>query len=537
MPRKAEIRSSRSSPGAMRDQQLFDGTMVQANITLSNGCMSYLSPADSRWFSFDAPAYLKGNDKVEQYFRQCTEIAMMEMAGSNFYTECHEMYLDRGCFGTAVLWCEEGKRTTLNFRKFDVGSFCIAEDDEGYVDVLSRELTLTARQAVQWFGHDNVSETIQKAFDSDNAAELEREFCFIHQIFPREMDDIELDETGKAKRDVENMPIASVYVERDKKLVVRLAGYMELPFFATRYMKWYSETAYGWSPSWAALPEARQLNFLQKQMDALAELTAFPRFLVPDTHEGQVDFRASGVTYFDSANPNARPTEWATNGRYDVGKERVEQKQKAINDAFHVDLFKLFANLERPQMTAREVSERASEKLIQFSPTFARMTTEFFTPLLRRIWSILTRAGRMPPPPKELIQQAPTGEGFIPPPEVTYSSRIALAIKSLENASLMNVLEMWMPVMAQKPEIADNPNWDEAFRDSVRNAGLPVRWLLEFDEVLKMRQARQDAMEEQKQQAQQMQQAEMAGKIGGIKQDSMVGQAVANIGSANGARR
>jgi hypothetical protein len=101
----------------------------------------------------------------------------------------------------------------------------------------------------------------------------------------------------------------------------------------------------------------------------------------------------------------------------------------------------------------------------------------------------------------------------------------------------MNVLEMWMPVMAQKPEIADNPNWDEAFRDSVRNAGLPVRWLLEFDEVLKMRQARADAMEEQKAQMQQMQQAEMAGKIGGIKEDSMVGRAVANMGGGNGARR
>ena len=526
MPRKTDMFTMRSAPSDQNDAVLFDGTMVQANIVLANGCMSYLSPADSRWFAYDPPPFLKGNDKCEQYFRHCTEIAMQELASSNFYTEAHEMYLDRGCFGTAVLWVEEGKKSLLNFRKFDVGTFAIAQDDEGYVDTLSRDFMLTARQAVQWFGHDNVSEAIQKAFDSEDAKQLERKFLFIHQVFPRADDEIEINaETGQAKRDLENKPIASVYIEKDKKLVVRIGGYDELPFFATRYLKWYDEHAYGWSPAWSALADARQLNFLQKQMDALAELSAFPRFLVPDTHEGDVDFRASGVTYFDTANPNGIPREWATQGRYDIGKERIEAKQKSINDAFHVDLFKLFANLDRPQMTAREVSERASEKLIQFSPTFARMTTEFFTPLLRRVWSILTRMGRMPPPPPEAIQPTADGGGMLPQPEVTYSSRIALAIKALENASLMNMFEMWMPVIGNmKPEIADNCNWDEIFRDSVRNAGLPSRWLLEVDEVLQTRKQRAAQAEEMQKQAQQAQMAESVSKVGSVKEDSMVGK-------------
>lgn len=534
MPRKADMFTMRSAPSDQNESVLFDGTMVQANIVLANGCMSYLSPADSRWFAYDPPAFLKGHDRVEQYFRHCTEIAMMELAASNFYTEAHEMYLDRGCFGTAVLWAEEGKKSLLNFRKFDVGTFSIAQDDEGYVDTLSREFYLTTRQAVQWFGLDNVSETIQKAFNSEDAKQLERKFLFIHQVFPRADDEIEINaETGQAKRDLENKPIASVYVEKDKKLVVRIGGYDELPFFATRYLKWYDEHAYGWSPAWASLADARQLNFLQKQMDALAELTAFPRFLVPDTHEGDVDFRSSGITYFDTANPNAIPREWATNGRYDVGKDRIEQKQKSINDSFHVDLFKLFANLDRPQMTAREVQERASEKLIQFSPTFARMTTEFFTPLLRRVWSLLTRLGRMPPPPEEAIVANATGEGVLPEPDVTYSSRIALAIKALENASLMNMFEMWMPVVQGfKPEIGDNINWDAVFRDSVRNAGLPSRWLMDDELVIKTRKARAEQQAEMQRQALDAQQAESIGKVGAVKEDSLMGKVLKD--QANG---
>jgi hypothetical protein len=525
MPRKAEFLSARSlmgmrsGPSEQRQTTLFDGTMVSANIVLANGCMSYLTPADSRWFSFDSPAALKGVDTVEQYYRRCSEIANLELARSNFYTEVHELYMDRGCFGTGVLHCEMGKRSFLNFRKFDVGTFSIAEDDEGYVDTLSREFYLTVRQAVQWFGKESVSETIQKLFDSGQAEQLEKEFCFIHQIFPRVADEIEF-----GKRDVLNMPIASVYVEKDRKLVVRESGYTEQPFFATRYLKWYSEQAYGWSPAWVALPEAHQLNFLQKQLDALAELSAFPRFLIPDSHEGEVDFRASGVTYYDAANPNAIPREWATGGRYDIGKDRVTEKQKAINQAFHVDLFQMFANLDRPQMTAREVAERSGEKLIQFSPTFARLTTELFTPLLRRIFSLLTRAGRLPPPPREVIQQAPSGEAYLPEPEVVFSSKIALAIKSLENASLMNTFEIWMPIAQAKPEILDNINLDQTFRDSVRNAGLPVRWLVEAEDVQKLRAARAEQMAAMQKQAEMAAQADAAGKIGSVKEDSVVGR-------------
>ena len=49
------------------------------------------------------------------------------------------------------------------------------------------------------------------------------------------------------------------------------------------------------------------------------------------------------MTYFDPNNPQATPKEWGTGGRYDIGVERAESKRKAINEAFHVDLFQMFA--------------------------------------------------------------------------------------------------------------------------------------------------------------------------------------------------
>jgi hypothetical protein len=520
MPRKGEITNSTHSPSTARQDALFDGTAIRANMVLANGQLAWMTPAEARWFSFDPPAALRGIDAVETYYKQCTEVAAIELSRSNFYSEIHELYLDRGCFGTAVLYAEPGKRFPIHFRKFDVGTFSILEDSEGYVDTLSREFELSVRQASQMFGEDNLSGKLQTIFNGKDDAAKEQKFKFIHQILPRLPEEIE-----EGKRDPENKPIASIYVEIAGKHVCRLGGYDEQPFFATRFLKWTSEHAYGWSPSWMALPESRQLNFLEKQMDALAELAAFPRFLIPDTHEGEVDFRAAGVTYFDPGNPNAIPKEWATSGRYDVGLERANQRRQAINDAFHVDLFQMFTQLQK-QMTAREVSERSSEKLIQFSPTFARMTTELFTPLLRRVFSLLSRSGAFPPPPRELIIQDAQG-AFLPEPEVSFSSRIALAIKALENNSFGRMMEMALPLVPVKPDILDNFNMDVIIRDVSRNDGMPARWLVDSEMVGKLRQARAEAQAQQAKQAQAMEAAGALAKVGGVKQDSLAGALLA----------
>jgi hypothetical protein len=506
MPRKATMFTQTTSPTTEDEAQLFDATAVRANMILANGQLSWMTPLESRWFSLEPPKEMESEDEIEQWFKRCTEVMQAELSRSNFYTEIHELYLDRGAFGTAAILVEAGKNNSLNFTKLDLGSFAISEDDEGYVDTLSREYEMTARQAALKFGVENLTDSMKKELEKPNS---NRKFACVHLIAPRGPGEIEM-----GKRDAENKPYASVYVDKASKHVFLSSGFDEQPFFVTRYLKWKNSECYGYSPSWTALPECKQLNFLEKQLDSLAEIHAFPRILIPAGFDGDIDLRAGGVTYFDPNNPNATPKEWGTGGRYDIGVERAEQKRKAINEAFHVDLFQMFAQLQK-QMTAREVAERASEKLIQFSPTFARLTTELFNPLLRRVFAILARAGKFPPPPQQL-----TMVGYIPEPDVAYNSRIALAIKSLENAAFIRTSEMLLPYVQIKPDMLDNFDFDEICRDMARNDGLPARWLMEEEMVAQQRAARAQA-QQQAMQAQQMEQAASAlGKAGSVKQDS-----------------
>lgn len=489
LPRKAHITEKYLSPDTSQTSRVYDTTAQRACMTLASGQLSLMTPMESKWFSFGPPKGAAAEDEVSGWFNEVTQVVQEGLQASNFYSEIHEFFLDRAAFGTACIYAEVGRNSLYHFKVHDIGTYCIAENEEETVDSVFREIKMTLKQAVQEFGLDALSDRLKKDWEEaqKNPANLYADVTFIHGVFPRDPEDRDV-----TKEDGPNKEYASVWVERATDHVAREAGFDEFPFMVSRYLRWDRDAGpYGWSPSWTALPEARQLNFLSQQLDALAELKAFPRFLHPDNLAGEVDLRSGGVTVYDSSNPEAKPQEWATAGDYPLAEHRHEIREKAINDAYHVDLFKMFANLDK-QMTAREVSERKSEKLIQFSPTFDRIKTEVLNPLLTRLFAIGMRRQAFPPPPQDLIQLSPEG-AFIPDPDITYLSKIALAMEEAQQSEFFQMQEMFGAFYEVKPELLDNLNLDQVMRDTARARGLPEDWVTSEQDVAAARQARAEA--------------------------------------------
>lgn len=522
MPRRMPgLNGTSETPSTSNESLLFDTTAVNANLTLANGQLAWMSPLEASWFAFEPDD--DGDDDGKRWLSKATDTARNALAVSNFYTGVHEFYLDRGAFGTACLYVEPGRRSLINAQVWPVGSFVIDEDENGIVDTVIREFKLTPRQAVQKFGKDRVSGKVLKLAEEGGAKALEK-ISYLHAIYPRE--DAERD---KAKIDAPNMPIASVYMEADGEHICHVGGYEEMPVMVSRYLEWGSGIGglYGWSPAFSALPEARQVNFLQKMLDALAEKQAFPPVLAPEELEGEIDPNAHGVTYFsrDLSQSGGMPKEWMTQGRYDIGLQRVQERQKAINTAFHVDLFQMFAQLTK-QMTAREVAERSQEKLIQFSPTFSRLTAELFNPLLERVFGILLRAGKLGEVPESMVKVVGPGLGFVPVPKVQYSSRIALALRSLPSLGYQRTLERLTTVSQLSPSVLDNYNLDKAERDVALADGVPPDFLRSEAERDELRQQRAQAQAEQAQQEQQAAAADALSKAGRIPADSPVAEVI-----------
>ena len=493
MPRKITDSSHGSFPSLINSAELHDSTLRISCLQLANGFCSLVTPREEVWHSLTPPKGLDDNDAAIKFYRECAEEITYRLDQSNFYTSIQETYLERAAFGTACDFSEwDEEHDQLNFRNLNVGSYYIGNDHRGRCNEVVYEMSYTAAAAATEFGIESLSEKLQKEVKDPKKNDLHVFIIMVEKTKPWDED--------------QDFPYYMCVIEEDSKVVVSKMGYYEAPYHVTRYLKW-GTSPYGFAPTWIALPEAHKLSLLQKQMDVLAEKAANPPILAPASLEGEIGVGALDITYVNDIDPNRSPREWATSGRYDIGQDRIAEKKKTIQEIMHGDLFRLFAQIDRT-MTATEATLREAEKVMQFSPTFSALTSEYLDPKILRIFGILWRQGKMPEPPEELAMLV--GEGAVPLPMVSYNNRISLAIKAKQNYSYAEYMSIQMPMAEMNPAILDNMNSDKNFRDGWRNAGLQEDGLASELEVEETRQARAEAQQQQMQMEQAAQSAAIA---------------------------
>lgn len=504
-----------AEPGAVNRSDydsLFDTTAARANWIAANGQFSNITHPGAPWSAFEPPRNQRNNDRVVKFWKERTEIAFEMLAASQFYAQIYRVFLQRGGYGTALTYCEPGRTRKLHVKSFPVGTYALEENEEGDPVITYREFLLTARVALELFGEDELSGTVLKAAKSEQPEERERKFPFMHIVEPRRKFD-------PKKQDPLNMPWASFYVDVEGKRLIREGGYWSNPYSVSRYHETHL-SPYGWCPGFLALPDARQLNHLERILDTAAEKRVDPPMLVPANMAGDhIDVSAGGVTFFNPWLPQqGQPREWALSNDINTGFERAEMKRRQIEQAFHVDLFQMFANLEGTvERTALEISERANEKLTQFYPTFALFTAGYLDQFMRRILQI---SFEIEPPgpdtPEEVFIGQEGGSLLLPDPQITYSSPLALALKRVHNTSFLSTLSGLGELMMQFPQLADHFNMDAIVREYGRNEGMPEQWIADMDQVEAVRQQRAQAEAQQQRMAEQMAQAEALGKTKGM---------------------
>jgi hypothetical protein len=261
-----------------------------------------------------------------------------------------------------------------------------------------------------------------------------------------------------------------VWIHKASETILRESGFYEAPFCVHRHLPW-GRTPYGRSPGMEAIYDTRTLNYMQQQLDTLVEKQVSPPVIAPANFEGTIDLRARGITY--TPDMNSRPQYFGEPGNYMIGEDRTEFRKRQINNAFHVELFQALASVPiGKQMTAEEVRQRRNDRLPNFSPTFARKTREICDPIMRQVFSVLAKAGAFPPAPRQLMQNLGNGEVFIPDPNIVYSSRMALALQTIHNDAFLDAMTMAGNIANVRPDVLDNLNIDDGFRNYARNLGV-----------------------------------------------------------------
>ena len=489
MPRKADVTFVRSK-GEKRTEVLFDSTAITANNLLAASLHGTLTSPSLPWFTLKLRDEELMNERDVQLWLEDSGRRMYDTFNeTNFNTEVHELYLDLCSIGTGALFVEEAnegfEKGAIHFNTLHIAEYFIQENVNGKVDTLYRKYKLTARQAIEEFGEENVGEKIIEA--SKNKPD--KQFNFIHAVEPT----IDYERaTGKAGT---KLPYHSCHCCVEDKMIVRTGGYNEFPYLVPRWSKATGEI-FGRSPSYNALPDIKTLNkAVEIGLKAWAKAIDPPLLVQDDGVIGRVRMTPAGITVV--RNDGAiKPLQIGSNWQITDMKET--QLRTAIRQAYYSDQLQL---QEGPQMTATEVQVRYELMQRLLGPTLGRFQSEFLNPLIERVFGIMVRANAFMPTP-EIIGNRKM--------DIEYVGPLARSQRMEESIAIERLYQLAMNVGQIDPAIMDNINHDEAIRMRAKLLGVPKTVLRGLDEVMEMREAKAQQQAQMMQQQMAQQQAQTA---------------------------
>lgn len=494
-PNRGDFSTIRYRADTARYDKIYDTTAPLANENLASGLHGFLTSPSQRWFSLSTfDDEINEEYQVKEWLNKTTNILydrVFNIPESNFNSQAHELYLDLGSFGTAVMMVQDNPGSGISFRTFHLADCYIQENDSGFVDTLYRKYKRTGRQLMERFG-DAVPEKIIKISQKDPY----REFEVIHAVEPSET-------YGDPIKKPTKKAFKSCYVLLEEKTLLEEGGFDEFPYMVPRWSKVAGEI-YGRSPSMTSLPDIKMVNAMMKTIIKAAQKITDPPLLVPDdgfilpvrTVPGGLNFYRSGTQ------DRIEPLE--TRGRPDIGFDLLNNRREHIKAAFHVDWMQMPDQKGSPNMTATEVVARQEEKMRLMGPMIGRLQVEFLGPLIDRVFKIMMRKKQIPQPPGILEGQEM---------KILYTSPLARAQKSGQLMTITRLFESMVPLFQAKPDLLDNMNTDETFRYFHHLLDAPAKILNPEEKVQEERQQRQEQQEQMMQAEQAKMESESAKNI------------------------
>lgn len=470
------------APGQSRTEWIYDSRPLMAPQTLAANMQGAVTNPALQWFRLRFRLeQLNELQHVNAWLEACDTLMLAAYNSSNFYQAAHTYYVHLGAFGTAAMLVQARRAVQglhLQFKTLPVGSYCIAENSDGRVDTLFRECWFSPRQAYQQFG-EGVSQKVIEALSVPEQQDVPT--CYLHAVYPREMR--RPDRLGNR-----NMPFASCYLDGDTKEIVQESGFEEFPYVVSRW-ETLRDAPYGFGPGHMALPDVRVLNKLRELNLNQLILWAQPPLVVTGREGilGSISLDPYALNY--EATANALRTLDLT-GRPDLVQISAAELMQSINDLFYVNALQALPPPEASKMTAFEVSQRLELMQRLMGPAFTRLLSEMLDPLADRVFGLCLRAGAFAQPPLEVLYAAAQNAGQL---DVEYEGPLARSQRGVDVQAIGQTVNMGLQIAqaTQRLDIWDNFDLDGMVRHAGEVAGLPRSLVLDLQDVMRMRAARQ----------------------------------------------
>lgn len=467
-----------------------NGAARMACARLAGAHMSHIVTSHEPWFKWIARPGDVAEEDVEEanaWYGKCSDIALMELTRSNFYSEIYECFLDRVGMGTGSLYCGPGRSVRLLFKAISPEQVCGEVDDEGRVVVFVREMLLSAYDVADLFGKAALSEGMAADYHQGGAGMYEKKWVVLHVV-------------RRAKKPKMGRGWESFYVDQQGKRVMRREMEWEMPYMATRW-KMNGTSFFGFAPWQDVEGEVRGVEEIEKDLEKARRVAIDPRILTAAKLVGEVDLRAGGKTLVDpdllQDGGVLLPKEWAAVGDVSLSYKQLADKEQRIKDAFLVPMLELFAYDEGKKgfPTATEVMARENQYLLQFFPSFVQFAYDM-QPTLDRVFMVLYRAGVFPDPPdcvrEDVIRNGAVVGTVLKNPGVTYNNKVALVLKRIESDAFAAALREAVELGEAVPGLLDHLDVDRGMRARLRSLGVSedsIRGNIEVEDMRRRKSA------------------------------------------------
>ncbi len=446
------------SPAARMPDRPMSSVPVMAATNFAAGLYGTMTNPANRWFGFttnDADA--NRHHPFQLWMETMTDrvAASFQPSTSPFYSASMQAFAAVTRIGNAAAYDE----LVVNEQKIlditlNLAEVCWDIDAYGRVCEIVRKFWLKPAQALARFG----VKALPGKIDALAAKGDQTKLLFYHHVFKNS-------EYMQGYLGVRGKTWTSRHTCEIERSLVREAGYDEMPFYAVR---WDLESGqqYARGLGFLALFSTRVFTRMEEATIRAAQRAADPTLLAPDRVDwplnGQI--RPGKVVYGGlniQGNQMLRPLE--ISGAVGLTLQEKQAKIEEIKAAWH---YILQGMVGRTGVSPIETMTINEEKQRLYAPHQGRIQEEYLARKIERRFSMLWRAGQLPPPPP--------GMGGLAL-QVTYQSAAAAAQLSVEGNATLRVLQDLAPLIPAMPRLIDRLDPDGTLEVLMAARGAPAR--------------------------------------------------------------
>ena len=422
---------------------------------------------------------------VRIWLEKVSKLMLQKYSSTNTYPVFRWAYRHTPLFGNCTMFFQDDPEDLFRLYPYPVGRFSIDINHKDEVDTVAVSIKRTVKQLVSRFGLDSIRENAPKIAEQYDRGELVTQID-VHVL-------VEPNDSREELQDIWGRPWRSVWWTKDGE-ILGTGGFDQFPALVPR---WETDPGmlYGTGIGHYSLSDAGMLMAAEKDHNLILSKLARPPMQGAGMQGSEVkDFPGGWTNTPGMAGGQAISPLYQSDPRsLDAAREAIAKSANAIDELWHVDLFRMLINRPISNATATEIAERGEERLLQVGPVLQSYERGMLTPFVQHVFRRMVEEGELPPPP-------PEAQGM--PLTINYVSPLARAQKIIGIQAGERYLATIGNLSGALPQVLDNLDGDAISRGYAEQLGVKPDWLRGQDAVnaerqTRARQQQQQAMAEQ----------------------------------------